>query len=56
MKTYLFGDFLSADFLHKLWKIVMKSFSKICRSEVTLNGRAPLIYKMYTHNISGVRS
>ena len=42
-KEYFFGYIFSADFWQELWgylnKIAMKSFSKNCRSESTLNCR-----------------
>ena len=45
------------NFWENLWvnKIAMKSCSKICRSEWTLNCRTELMYRIKTHNMSVAR-
>ena len=43
-------------YIYRVNKIAIKSFSKICRLESTLNFRPRLMYKISVCNISGVRS
>ena len=65
MKTkyekYFFADFLSADFYQKLLrvnKIAMKMFSKNLSFGVDFKtvSPQPLMYRINSHNLSGVRN